>query len=612
MEMLLRLSALLLATSLLGQAQTGTAALGNENVNGRYFFRQLQFSTDTRGNVVTATGSLGSLFFDGNGRFTVDGYQTVGNLPATPLTGSGNYSVESSGMMALSNPQRNGFTINARFGVEAILGSSTESADNTFDLFAAIPAPTNGQGGTLFQGIYSGASFELQNGTAAGARSALFSFPVAFGGVIGTFQATGHAANLQNGLLVTQIIGGASYALGSDGAGTVSFGGASPLLSGTRNLYVSRSGNVALMGSPYAGGLDFLVAVRQFTGRPVAANLSGLYWTGGLRLDLQHLSTEAYVGALNSAGGVTVTSERLHQLGIAPEEATLANPITTNTDGTLGLGFDILALGTGGDSFVAAGLSTFDTAGYSIDIGMRAPGLAPNANGTGVYLNPQGVLNAASLAPAGAAISPGEFVSLFGNGLSAAAMSASPPFPFLLGDVSVSVNGMPAALAYVSATQVNFLVPYAATGSTATVVVTNLGTASNAAVVPLQKTSPGVFSSDGSGTGFGAITHSNGSAVTVANPARRGETVVLYGTGFGSVTPAAVDGVPSSGTTVNQVAVTIAGQTAGVAFAGLSPSFPGLYQVNVVIPANLVGSGALPLAVQTVDAFHDQVDLQVQ
>ena len=608
MEKLLRFGVLLFAFSLVAQAQTGTGVLGNGNVNGRYFFRQLQFSTDTQGNVVSTTGSLGSLFFNGAGQFTVDGFQTIGNLAATPLTGTGSYALQSSGLLAISSPQRNGLVINARFGAEAMVGSTTESGDNTFDLFVAIPAPANGQGAALFQGSYAGASFELQGGVAIGARSAIFSFPVVLGGVIGSFQAIGHAANLQNGVLVTQNIGGANYALGADGVGTISFGGASSLLSGTRNLYVSQSGNVALIGSPYAGGQDFLIAVRQFAGRPVAANLAGLYWTGGLRLDLKHLSTEAYAGSANFTGGRAVSSDRLHQLGIAPEDATLANLVTVNKDGTFAYGFDILALGNAGDSFVAAGLSTFDPAGYSLDLGIRAPPLS----GTGVYLNPQGVLNAASLAPAGAAVSPGEFISAFGSGLAAAPIAASPPYPFLLGDVSVTVNSIPAALAYVSAAQVNFLVPYAAMGSTATVVVTNLGKASNAVLVPLQKTSPGMFSSDGSGTGLGAITHANGSAVTAANPAKRSETVILYATGLGAVTPAAADGVPSSGTTVNQVAVIIAGQTAGVSFAGLSPSFPGLYQINIVVPANLVGSGALPLAIQMVDAFHDQVDLQVQ
>ena len=73
-----------------------------------------------------------------------------------------------------------------------------------------------------------------------------------------------------------------------------------------------------------------------------------------------------------------------------------------------------------------------------------------------------------------------------------------------------------------------------------------------------------------------------------------------------------VDGAPNAGATTNSVAATIAGQTAAVTYSGLAPSFPGLYQINVFIPTNLVGSGALPLAIRTIDSYHDQVDIQVQ
>ncbi len=602
--------ALVLVLPLAAAAQSLTAPPRNASVNGRYFFRQIQFSTDASGNITATTSSLGSLFFDGAGRFTVDGSQTVGILAATPLTGTGSYSVQTSGAMTISNPQRNGFGINARLGSELIVGSTTESGDNTFDLFAAIPAPAAGQGVALFQGTYSVSSFELQSGLATGVRSALFSLPVALGGAIGLFRASGHAANLQNGVPVTETVGGASFAMGADGIGTISLGSTSPLLSGTRNIYVSDTGNVVLIGSPYPGGHDFMVGVRQFSGRPAVKDISGLYATAGLRLDLKHLSTQAYVGTFNGVPtlGLATEAKRLHQFGTVPEEVVLANPLSANTDGTFTYGFNGLALGIGGNSFVAADLSALDPGGYSVAIGVRIPTLT----GTGVSIDPNGLVNAATLVPGTAAVSPGEFVSLFGSGLAAAATGATPPYPFALGDVTVLVNGLPAPIAYVSATQVNFLVPYALTGSAATVVVNNGAVASNSVSMPLRKTTAGVFSADGSGTGPGAITHSNGSPVTAANPAIRGETIVVYASGLGALTTPVTDGVPSSGATASPIAVAIGGQAVKVTFAGLSPSFPGLYQVNVTIPANLVGKGALPLAIQAIDSFSDQVSIQIQ
>ncbi len=80
--------------------------------------------------------------FDGIGRYSLNAQQTVGTLNATPLAGSGTYSIGSSGTMTIGNPQRNSLTINARLGTEAIVGSTTESGDNTFDFFIAVPAAT--------------------------------------------------------------------------------------------------------------------------------------------------------------------------------------------------------------------------------------------------------------------------------------------------------------------------------------------------------------------------------------------------------------------------------------------------------------------------------------
>jgi uncharacterized protein (TIGR03437 family) len=60
------------------------------------------------------------------------------------------------------------------------------------------------------------------------------------------------------------------------------------------------------------------------------------------------------------------------------------------------------------------------------------------------------------------------------------------------------------------------------------------------------------------------------------------------------------------------VTVYVGGQPAAVLFKGLAPGFPGLYQLNVTLPQFPKASGSLPLAIQTGNAFHDQVDIPVQ
>ena len=73
---------------------------------------------------------------------------------------------------------------------------------------------------------------------------------------------------------------------------------------------------------------------------------------------------------------------------------------------------------------------------------------------------------------------------------------AGAPFPASLAGVSVLINGLPAPIYFVSPIQINALVPYATTGATASILVSNKGTMSNTVQVPVAATAPGVFSID--------------------------------------------------------------------------------------------------------------------
>jgi len=111
---------------------------------------------------------------------------------------------------------------------------------------------------------------------------------------------------------------------------------------------------------------------------------------------------------------------------------------------------------------------------------------------------------------------------------------------------------------------------------------------------------PGIFTVNQQGTGQGAIMKSD--QVTLAQPgtpASIGETVVIYCTGLGAVTPAVKEGAPAPAlplsTTVNPVTVTIGGVAAHVAYNGLTPGYAGLYQVNAVVPAGITTGDAVPV-----------------
>ena len=80
---------------------------------------------------------------------------------------------------------------------------------------------------------------------------------------------------------------------------------------------------------------------------------------------------------------------------------------------------------------------------------------APTFSGSGVYLSPVGVVNAASSAPFTAQVAPGEFLTLYGSGLAPSVASAPTlPLPKLLNSVQVLINDVPAPINYVSPTQI--------------------------------------------------------------------------------------------------------------------------------------------------------------
>ena len=184
------------------------------------------------------------------------------------------------------------------------------------------------------------------------------------------------------------------------------------------------------------------------------------------------------------------------------------------------------------------------------------------------------VLNAASYS---AVVSPGCWVAIFGNSLAPAPATASTvPLPTMLGGVSVSIAGLAAPMLFVSANQVNALIPFEAT-IPANNVVPVMVTSSGGSVtynIRLTRDAPAIFTRNGAGTGRAFVFDPKFQAVdTIAAQ----DVVVLYAAGLG---PA-----DSSGHAVDEVEVYIGDRKAQVLFAGLAPGLPGIYQLNVMAPA---------------------------
>jgi uncharacterized protein (TIGR03437 family) len=152
----------------------------------------------------------------------------------------------------------------------------------------------------------------------------------------------------------------------------------------------------------------------------------------------------------------------------------------------------------------------------------------------------------------------------------------------------VTVNGKAAFVSYISGGQVNVLSPLDSTQGPVQIQVKNSGGTSAAYQVTEQSVAPAFFLFGGGP--YVAATHADDTYVGPATlypglstPAQPGETVVLYGKGFGQTTPAVVNGLATqSGNLPSLPRVTIGGISAVVQFAGVIS--PGLYQFNVVVP----------------------------
>ena len=593
--------------------------LNNQSLTGKYFFRHLALATD--GSSVTNFGDsrslIGTITFDSTvGRYSFIGQQVVGSGAAASQSGSGAYSVDAGGFVTMDSPIRPGSKVNARFSPEAVLGSSTESADNTFDLFIAIPAP-GGQTAS-FTGPYTTMILEFPGASTANMRASQFSLNGLALGNLSSFTVNGHAANISQGRPQTQQVTGATFTMGNDGSGTFTAGSANNnnLLSGTRNLYVSASGNMILGGSVAPGGLDIMVGVKAVSGANNGTwNATPPFWGAGLRVDTTSVS--GYSGAIAARGQGKVTwTKRIKELaqgaGVGTLDFTGINSYNLNPDGTGTMDLSVIGLGANATLVAGGAINSIDPGAYELFFGSLAPALS----GPGVFLSPHGVLNAASFAPPGNPISPGEFIALFGTGLAAGTQTARPPYGSSLNNVSVLINGRSAPIYFVSSGQINALVPFATTGPTATVQVQNGSATSNTVTVPVAATSPGIYTVPSGGSGPGAILHADFSLVSDASPAAAGETVLIFLTGMGTTSPTVQDGTAGNTGTLykanSTAAIYVGGKPGIVAFNGLAPGFPGLYQINVTLPSALPGTGRLPLAIGTDNAYHDQVDIPVK
>lgn len=217
------------------------------------------------------------------------------------------------------------------------------------------------------------------------------------------------------------------------------------------------------------------------------------------------------------------------------------------------------------------------------------------------------VVNVSAASYTAESLAPASIVTAFGTGLATQTQSAtSPSLPETLAGTSVKVTdsaGMArlARLFFVSPTQLNYQIPPDTARGAATVTITSGDGALAQASLPIETVAPGLFTADASGRGLAAAVvlrvkadgtqqfepvarFDAGQGRFVAVPlelSRANEQVflILFGTGLRL----------HSG--LHEVRATAGGATLDVGFAGAQGDLTGLDQVNLRLPASLVGRG---------------------
>ncbi len=210
---------------------------------------------------------------------------------------------------------------------------------------------------------------------------------------------------------------------------------------------------------------------------------------------------------------------------------------------------------------------------------------------------PRGILNAASSAPNGlpnGSIAQGSLFTIYGANLGPTQPGQASAFPLSTTFNGVSITIGQGATAekvipyYVSAGQLNAIMPSNAPLGLQPLYVTYNGTTSKPSPVRIVATSFNFFSFNGAGSGTAAALNFTSAGGTLNSPqatAKPGQVVVAYGTGLGPISTSDTQPAPGNSPTT-PIQVFVGGVAATVAYSGRAPGTSGEDQINFTIPAN--------------------------
>lgn len=211
------------------------------------------------------------------------------------------------------------------------------------------------------------------------------------------------------------------------------------------------------------------------------------------------------------------------------------------------------------------------------------------------------IVNSATSTPD--ALAPNTIATIYGTDLSYGdpvfvnGLGPGTLLPQEMGGVQVYLAGSPVSLYYISPQQINFLIPADLRPGEMDLFVARDGTAGPHTSITLHDVGPGLFQSE---PGVIIATHADGSLVTQSRPARQGETVTVYGTGFGPINPDAPVSIPVPITDIGSFHVLVNGTvlpgSSVVAVSSVAYT-PGLYEATFKLPKSVTANPEIRVAV---------------
>ena len=596
--------ALLLSLLLSLPSPVKGAALSNASLQGSYFFTYQKIDTLILfgPSFTTATGTLA---FDGKGNVpSVQGFINR-NGTIQFFSGNGTYTLESSGSIQISLPVVPLRTTGSvSFDLNSLVTTNIGAADSSLlsqEILLATRLPSPLVGEAFLKGKYFLAERTI---TASGN-------PLPLENAEGTITFDGQG-NFTLGLQrnrpgsITTVNDSGKYQITGTGSFSLSFPGKNaPVQVGftengafgagatvdvnskaTHDLFVLNKADGSGLGKTGLNGSYQMVIATANANTGFATAVGLVDYKGDGSGFYQFAQNEmGFVGTKMAATTFSATNDGGLRIQFA-ELLSSPNPFQAG-------------LGDLGYSLVGASVND-DLSIYNFLVAVRTPS------------QPAAATNAGSFSVS-TALSPGGLFTIFGRNLARQWIEASYVpcpgsgetncLPKQLGGATLKIGGIEAPLRFVSPFQINAQAPFELPiGQEVSINIVLDGVESGPLQATVNAAGPGLFTTSQDGKRTGVFQHNaDFSPVTESNPARPGETIIIYGTGLGAVSPTVQSGfgvptIPLFQAT-SSVSVQIGGKDSKPSFAGLTSGFVGLYQINAPIPPDITSAQTLSVVV---------------